>query len=206
MLTITDPMMIAPAEAIVAAKGLKVISVGTTTIALAGAAVGIRKIFSSLIHSVARSLFATVRPKEAEGVKAGSGFIVVLVNAQPPSRRKRSQLHNFSIISSSSGQIETIKIQVGIRLSTRLSTSEHSVQVPQRSTTWLGKIFTHYPYSNLLLCIAPNYRSDPADEKENYALLLSRRTYPPRDSWNLCGLLWGKSTKARQIDRLLSRC
>ncbi|XP_071691987.1 uncharacterized protein [Rutidosis leptorrhynchoides] len=26
--------------------------------------------------------------------------------------------------------------------------------------------------------------SDPADEKENSALLLSRQTYPPRDSWN----------------------
>ncbi|GJW14409.1 hypothetical protein Tco_0018542 [Tanacetum coccineum] len=62
----------------------------------------------------------------------------------------------FSIISSSSGRIKTIKIEVGIRLSTCLSTSEHSVQVPQRS--------------------------DPADEKENSALLLSRRTYPPRDS------------------------
>ncbi|GJV21373.1 putative ribonuclease H-like domain-containing protein [Tanacetum coccineum] len=45
----------------------------------------------------------------------------------------------FSIISSSSGRIETIKIHVGIRLSTCLSTSEHSVQVPQRSTTWLGQ-------------------------------------------------------------------
>ncbi|KAI3805644.1 hypothetical protein L1987_28206 [Smallanthus sonchifolius] len=54
--------------------------------------------------------------------------------------------------------------------------------------------------------LPPNYRSDPADEKENSALLLSRRTYPPRDSWNFCGLRWGKSTKARQIDRLLSRC
>ncbi|XP_074562615.1 LOW QUALITY PROTEIN: uncharacterized protein LOC141819170, partial [Curcuma longa] len=30
----------------------------------------------------------------------------------------------------------------------------------------------------------PNYRSDPPDEKLNSALLLSRRTYPPRDSWN----------------------
>ncbi|KAH0676755.1 hypothetical protein KY290_025742 [Solanum tuberosum] len=38
--------------------------------------------------------------------------------------------------------------------------------------------------------------------KLNSALLLSRRTYPPRDSWNFCGLRWGKSTKARQIDRL----
>ncbi|GAA0187027.1 hypothetical protein LIER_34315 [Lithospermum erythrorhizon] len=49
-------------------------------------------------------------------------------------------------------------------------------------------------------------RSDPPDDKLNSALLLSRRTYPPRDSWNFCGLRWGKSTKARQIDRLLSRC
>ncbi|RYQ84086.1 hypothetical protein Ahy_B10g102988 [Arachis hypogaea] len=49
-------------------------------------------------------------------------------------------------------------------------------------------------------------RSDPPDEKLNSALLLSRRTYPPRDSWNLYGLRWGKSTKARQIDRPLSRC
>ncbi|MCD7453812.1 hypothetical protein HAX54_022271 [Datura stramonium] len=45
---------------------------------------------------------------------------------------------------------------------------------------------------------------DPPDKKLNSALLLSRRTYPPRDSWNFCGLRWGKSTKARQIDRLLS--
>ncbi|GJR92478.1 hypothetical protein Tco_0264652 [Tanacetum coccineum] len=71
MPTITDPMMTAPAEAIVAAEtkmktfkdvveGLKVIGTGTTTIALAGAAVGIGKIFSSLIRSVARSPFATV--------------------------------------------------------------------------------------------------------------------------------------------------
>nr|GEY08931.1 hypothetical protein [Tanacetum cinerariifolium] len=58
----------------------------------------------------------------------------------------------FSIISSSSGRIETIKIQ----------------------------IFTHYPSSNLLVCISPNYRSDLADEKENSTLLLNRRTYPPR--------------------------
>ncbi|XAR51025.1 hypothetical protein NMG60_11005523 [Bertholletia excelsa] len=31
-------------------------------------------------------------------------------------------------------------------------------------------------------------RSDPPDEKRNSALLLSRRTYPPRDSWNFYGL------------------
>ncbi|KAF5786712.1 putative ATP synthase, F0 complex, subunit C, F/V-ATP synthase subunit C superfamily [Helianthus annuus] len=37
-------------------EGLKVIGAGTATIALAGAAVGIGKIFSSLIHSVARSV------------------------------------------------------------------------------------------------------------------------------------------------------
>ncbi|PRQ15639.1 hypothetical protein RchiOBHm_Chr6g0256741 [Rosa chinensis] len=49
-------------------------------------------------------------------------------------------------------------------------------------------------------------RSDPPDKKLNSALLLSRRTYPPRDSWNFCGLRWRKSTKARQIDRLLSLC
>nr|GFB47433.1 ATP synthase F0 subunit 9, mitochondrial [Tanacetum cinerariifolium] len=36
-------------------EGLKVIGAGTTTIALAGAAVEIGKIFSSLIHSVAQS-------------------------------------------------------------------------------------------------------------------------------------------------------
>ena len=35
--------------------GLKVIGAGAATTALAGAAVGIGKIFSSLIHSVARS-------------------------------------------------------------------------------------------------------------------------------------------------------
>ncbi|KAK4545002.1 hypothetical protein RGQ29_032964 [Quercus rubra] len=29
-------------------------------------------------------------------------------------------------------------------------------------------------------------KSDPPDEKLNSALLLSRRTYPPRDSWNFC--------------------
>nr|KAJ0203331.1 hypothetical protein LSAT_V11C500235070 [Lactuca sativa] len=76
---------------------------------------------------------------------------------------KEVNLITFSIISSSSGRIETRKIQV-----------------PQRSTTWLGQIFTHYPSSNLFVY--------PANEKENSALLLSRRTYPPRDSWNLCGL------------------
>ncbi|XP_073107219.1 LOW QUALITY PROTEIN: uncharacterized protein [Elaeis guineensis] len=32
--------------------------------------------------------------------------------------------------------------------------------------------------------LPPNYRSDPPDEKLNSTLLLSRRTYPPRDSWN----------------------
>ncbi|XP_075098807.1 uncharacterized protein LOC107809469 [Nicotiana tabacum] len=32
--------------------------------------------------------------------------------------------------------------------------------------------------------LPPNYRSDPPDKKLNSALLLSRRTYPPRDSWN----------------------
>ncbi|KAJ0785358.1 putative ATP synthase, F0 complex, subunit C, F/V-ATP synthase subunit C superfamily [Helianthus annuus] len=40
-------------------EGLKVIGAGTATIALAGAVVGIGKIFSSLIHSVARSFALT---------------------------------------------------------------------------------------------------------------------------------------------------
>ncbi|KAJ0587475.1 putative ATP synthase, F0 complex, subunit C, F/V-ATP synthase subunit C superfamily [Helianthus annuus] len=40
-------------------EGLKVIGAGTATIALAGAAVGIGKIFSSLIHLVARSFALT---------------------------------------------------------------------------------------------------------------------------------------------------
>ncbi|KAK7375950.1 hypothetical protein VNO78_35265 [Psophocarpus tetragonolobus] len=31
-------------------------------------------------------------------------------------------------------------------------------------------------------------RSDPPDEKLHSALLLSRRTYPPGDSWNFYGL------------------
>ncbi|KAF4403477.1 hypothetical protein G4B88_008123 [Cannabis sativa] len=74
-----------------------------------------------------------------------------------------------------------------------------------RRVGWLYTLM-RIPSSNLLVCIAPNYRSDPPDEKLNSALLLSRRTYPPRDSWNFCGLRWRKSTKARQIDRLLSRC
>ncbi|KAF3631815.1 hypothetical protein FXO38_15222 [Capsicum annuum] len=42
--------------------------------------------------------------------------------------------------------------------------------------------------------------SDPPDKNLNSALLLSRRTYPPRNSWNFCGLHLGKSTKARKID------
>nr|GEZ15310.1 ATP synthase F0 subunit 9, mitochondrial [Tanacetum cinerariifolium] len=42
-------------------EGLKVIGVGTTTIALAGAVVGIGKIFSSLIHLVARNLIRILR-------------------------------------------------------------------------------------------------------------------------------------------------
>nr|YP_009380841.1 hypothetical protein AEK19_MT0447 [Utricularia reniformis]ART30285.1 hypothetical protein AEK19_MT0447 [Utricularia reniformis] len=46
--------------------------------------------------------------------------------------------------------------------------------------------------------LPPNYRSDPPDgETSISALLLNRRTYPPRDSWNFCGLRWGKSTKAK---------
>ncbi|KAM3340770.1 hypothetical protein P3S68_028404 [Capsicum galapagoense] len=50
------------------------------------------------------------------------------------------------------------------------------------------------PVGYILLCafllrtfwyvLPPNYRSDPPDKKLNSALLLSRRTYPPRDSWN----------------------
>jgi len=111
----------------------------------------------------------------------------------------------FSIISSSSGRIETIKIQVGIYL---LAFQPQSIQFRYRSGRRLG-----WGRSSLIILLRtfwyvlpPNYRSDPADEKENSALLLSRRTYPPRDSWNFCGLRWGKSTKARQIDRLLSRC
>ncbi|KAH7511605.1 hypothetical protein FEM48_ZijujMtG0002800 (mitochondrion) [Ziziphus jujuba var. spinosa] len=67
-------------------------------------------------------------------------------------------------------------------------------------------IDSYAPLRTFWYVLPPNYRSDPPDEKLNSALLLSRRTYPPRDSWNFCGLRWRKSTKARQIDRLLSRC
>nr|TKS02702.1 uncharacterized protein D5086_0000161030 [Populus alba] len=59
-------------------------------------------------------------------------------------------------------------------------------------------------YGTFWYVLPPNSISDPPDEKRDSELLLSRRTYPPRDSWNFCGLRWGKSTKARQIDRLLS--
>ncbi|XP_021978484.1 LOW QUALITY PROTEIN: uncharacterized protein LOC110873793 [Helianthus annuus] len=89
----------------------------------------------------------------------------------------------FSIISSSSGRIETIKIQVGIYL---LAFQPQSIQFRYRSGRRLG-----WGRSSLIILLRtfwyvlpPNYRSDPADEKENSALLLSRRTYPPRDSWN----------------------
>lgn len=84
---------------------------------------------------------------------------------------------------------------------------------PAASLIWIG--YTEGWVDYRLLCafllrtfwyvLPPNYRSNPLDEKVNSALLLSRRTYPPRDSWNFFGLRWGKSTKARQIDRLLSR-
>ncbi|XP_048129159.1 uncharacterized protein LOC125313465 [Rhodamnia argentea] len=57
-----------------------------------------------------------------------------------------------------------------------------------------GQGYTEGWVGYLLLCafllrtfwyvLPPNYRSDPPDEKVNSALLLSRRTYPPRDSWN----------------------
>ncbi|GJY16136.1 hypothetical protein Tco_0386558 [Tanacetum coccineum] len=170
-----------------------------TTIALAGAAFGIGKIFPSSQGECLSELSEEVRKLD----------LVSLLCWLMPNHLQEGKEVNFitvSIISSSSGRIETIKIQVGIRLSTCLSTSEHSVQVPQRSMTWLGQIFTRYPFSNLLECISPNYRSDPADEKENSALLLNCQTYPLRDSWSFYELHWGKSTKARQIDRLISRC
>ncbi|KAI3668603.1 hypothetical protein L1987_88399 [Smallanthus sonchifolius] len=77
-------------------EGLKVIGAGTATIALAGAAVGNWKDIQFVDpFSSTESLSEEVRPEEAEGAKAGSGFTVVLVNAQPPSRRQRSQLHNL---------------------------------------------------------------------------------------------------------------
>ncbi|KAG6490440.1 hypothetical protein ZIOFF_051737 [Zingiber officinale] len=48
--------------------------------------------------------------------------------------------------------------------------------------SWLWSTLMRVLSSNVLVCIAlpPNYRSDPPDEKLNSALLLSRRTYPPR--------------------------
>lgn len=97
---------------------------------------------------------------------------------------------------------------------TKVSQTRTSLMHPAASLIWIG--YTEGWVGYILLCalllrtfwyvLPPNYRSDPPDEKLNSALLLSRRTYPPRDSWNFCGLRWGKSTKARQIDRLLSRC
>ena len=97
---------------------------------------------------------------------------------------------------------------------TKVSQTRTSLMHPTASLMWIG--YTEGWVGYILLCalllrtfwyvLPPNYRSDPPDEKLNSALLLSRRTYPPRDSWNFCGLRWGKSTKARQIDRLLSRC
>ncbi|GJU18923.1 putative ATP synthase, F0 complex, subunit C [Tanacetum coccineum] len=122
-------------------EGLKVIGAGTTTIALAGAAVGIGKIFSfALTEAIA--LFTLMM-----------AFLILFLSEEVRALRKRRERKldrvsllcwlmpnhlqegkevnfiTFSIISSSSGRIETIKIQVGIRLSTCLSTSEHSVQV-----------------------------------------------------------------------------
>ncbi|GJS16477.1 ATP synthase F0 subunit 9 [Tanacetum coccineum] len=122
-------------------EGLKVIGAGTTTIALAGAAVGIGKIFSfALTEAIA--LFTLMM-----------AFLILFLSEEVRALRKRRERKldrvsllcwlmpnhlqegkevnfiTFSIISSSSGRIETIKIQVGIRLSTCLSTSEHSVQI-----------------------------------------------------------------------------
>nr|GEX23443.1 uncharacterized mitochondrial protein AtMg00810-like [Tanacetum cinerariifolium] len=128
-------------------EGLKVIGAGTTTIALAGAAVGIGKIFSLLIHSVARSPLPPRLSELSEEVRAlrkwreqKLDWVSLLCWLIPNNLQEGKEVNfiTFSIISSSSGRIETIKIQVGIRLSTCLSTSEHSVQAPQRSTTWLG--------------------------------------------------------------------
>nr|KAJ0203633.1 hypothetical protein LSAT_V11C500250890 [Lactuca sativa] len=51
------------------------------------------------------------------------------------------------------------------------------------------------------ICIAPNYRSDPTDEKENFALLLSLQTYPPRNSWKFCRLLLSLLTSRHHMGR-----
>nr|XP_043612514.1 uncharacterized protein LOC122584400 [Erigeron canadensis] len=108
-------------------EGLKVIGAGTATIALAGAAVGIGKIFSfALTEAIA--LFALMM-----------AFLIL-----------------FSI-------------QFRYRSGRRLGWGRSSLIILLR-TFWY--------------VLPPNYRSDPADEKENSALLLSRRTYPPKDSWN----------------------
>ncbi|KAF5767746.1 hypothetical protein HanXRQr2_Chr14g0628311 [Helianthus annuus] len=104
----------------------------------------------------------------------------------------------FSIISSSSGRIETIKIQVGIYL---LAFQPQSIQFRYRSGRRLG-----WGRSSLIILLRtfwyvlpPNYRSDPADEKENSALLLSRRTYPPRDSWNFLSRSRGRFAPCPRI-------
>lgn len=83
---------------------------------------------------------------------------------------------------------------------------------PPFTLAWLQVQINPFFYSAFLssflqtfwYVLSPNYRSDPPDEKLNSALLLSRRTYPKRDFSNFFRLRWGKSTKARQIDRLLS--
>ncbi|XP_016650442.1 PREDICTED: LOW QUALITY PROTEIN: uncharacterized protein LOC107881344 [Prunus mume] len=92
-------------------------------------------------------------------------------------------------------------------IKTREGRVEASVPSRERYTEgWVGYILLcAFLLRTFWYVLPPNYRSDPPDEKLNSALLRSRRTYPPRDSWNFCGLRWRKSTKARQIDRLLSR-
>ncbi|KAM7460557.1 hypothetical protein LguiB_036099 [Lonicera macranthoides] len=95
----------------------------------------------------------------------------------------------------------------GLRILPLLREGQRYHALPCSKEGWVGYILLcAFLLRTFWYVLPPNYRLDPPDEKLNSALLLSRRTYPPRDSWNFCGLRWGKSTKARQIDRLLSRC
>ncbi|XP_063949852.1 uncharacterized protein LOC135152710 [Daucus carota subsp. sativus] len=50
---------------------------------------------------------------------------------------------------------------------------------------WVGYILLcAFLFRTFWYVLPPNYGSDPPDDKLNSALLLSRRTYPPMDSWN----------------------
>ncbi|KAG6736891.1 hypothetical protein POTOM_060181 (mitochondrion) [Populus tomentosa] len=110
-----------------------------------------------------------------------------------------------------SAHLEAIFLHLFCFLIARISlygrTPEGGCAIPLPLLTSLcGSCFPRpqFFYGTFWYVLPPNSISDPPDEKRDSELLLSRRTYPPRDSWNFCGLRWGKSTKARQIDRLLS--